>query len=56
MTAIDDLLNSSSIVMYPASVVAIWNELEPLYQSIATVTAAESLIQLGQQIGRKALR
>ena len=51
MTAIDDLLNSSSIVMYPASVVAIWNELEPLYQSIATVTAAESLIQLGQQIG-----
>jgi hypothetical protein len=51
MTALDDLLNSSSLVMYPASIVAIWAELEPVYSSVATVTSAESLIQLGQQIG-----
>lgn len=51
MTALDDLLNSSSLVMYPASIVAIWPELEPGYSSVAVVTAAESLIQLGQQIG-----
>jgi hypothetical protein len=51
MTALDDLLNSSSLVMYPASVVATWPELEPGYSSVATVTSAESIIQLGQQIG-----
>lgn len=51
MTAMDVLLNSSSLVMYPASIVAIWPELEPGYSSVAVVTAAESLIQLGQQIG-----
>lgn len=51
MTAMDDLLNSSSLVYFPSSVVAIWQELEPGYSSVATTTAAESLIQLGQQIG-----
>jgi len=51
MTAMDDLLNSSSLVMYPASVVATWQELEPGYASVATVTSAEALNQLGQQIG-----
>lgn len=51
MTAMDDLLNSSSLVMYPASVSAIWSELEPGYSSVAVVTSAESLQQLGQQIG-----
>jgi hypothetical protein len=51
MTAMDDLLNSSSLVMYPASISAIFPELEPLYQNVGTVTAAESIIQLGQQIG-----
>jgi len=51
MTAMDDLLNSSSLVYYPASVVAIFPELEPGYASLATATSAESIIQLGQQIG-----
>lgn len=51
MTALDTLLNSSSLVMYPASIVATWPELEPGYSSVATVTSAESIIQLGQQIG-----
>jgi hypothetical protein len=51
MTALDDLLNSSSLVMYPASISAVFAELEPGYASVATVTAAESIIQLGQQIG-----
>jgi hypothetical protein len=51
MTAMDDLLNSSSLVMYPASIVALWQELEPGYLVAAQTTAAESLIQLGQQIG-----
>lgn len=51
MTAMDDLLNSSSLVMYPASINAIFPELEPGYANVATVTAAESIIQLGQQIG-----
>lgn len=51
MTAMDTLLNSSSLVMYPASVVASWTELEPGYSSVAVNTAAESLNQLGQQIG-----
>jgi hypothetical protein len=51
MAAMDDLLNSSSLVMYPASIVATWDELEPGYSSVAVNTAAESLNQLGQQIG-----
>lgn len=51
MTALDDLLNSSSLVYYPISVNAIFPELPPGYASVATVTAAESIIQLGQQIG-----
>jgi hypothetical protein len=51
VTALDDLLNSSSLVYFPASVVATWPELEPGYLVVAQTTAAESLIQLGQQIG-----
>lgn len=52
MTALDDLLNSSSYMMYPASVVATWQELEPGYNTATGgVTATESINQLGQQIG-----
>lgn len=51
MTALDDLLDSSSLVMYPASIVAFFPELEPGYTAVAGATAAESLIQIGQQIG-----
>jgi hypothetical protein len=53
MTTMDDLLNSSSISMFPATVQVDWDELEPGYGNVAdtTITSAEGIKQLGQQIG-----
>jgi hypothetical protein len=53
MTAMDDLLNSSSIGLYPVTVVATWQELEPGYSNVTagSVNGPDSIKQVGKQIG-----
>jgi hypothetical protein len=57
MTTMDDLLDSSSIELYPATIVATWAELEPGYSSApgGGFTGVDSLQQIGQQIGPNGL-
>lgn len=51
-TPLDDLLNSSSISIYPATVQADWEELEPGYNAaVSGANAAEALNHISQQIG-----
>jgi hypothetical protein len=53
VTYLDDLLNSSSIMLFPSAVVASWPELEPGYNAAGGTgfASTESMSQIGQQIG-----